>query len=54
MLIDDSVINKLEREIYNEAMNMITENTGVSFERMVELAVADSEGRIIIKEVNSL
>lgn len=54
MIINYSVVDKLAREIYNEAMKMIVENTGVSFERLVELAIADSEERITIKEVNSL
>lgn len=41
-------IEELGREVYENAMAMLENETGVSFERLIELAIADREGRIII------
>ena len=43
-------IEELGREVYENAMAILAEETGVPFERLIELAIADSEGRIIITE----
>jgi len=41
-------IEELGREVYEKAKAMLEEETGVTFERLIELAIADSEGRIVI------
>ena len=43
-------IEELGREIYENAMTMLEEETSVTFERLIELAIADSEGRVVITE----
>lgn len=43
-------IEELGREVYERAIAMLEEETGVKFERLIELAIADSEGRVVITE----
>lgn len=46
-------IEELGREVYEKAKTMLEEESGVTFERLIELAVADSEGRVVITEEGS-
>lgn len=41
-------IEKLARAVYEDAKAMLEEETGVPFERLIELAIADSEVRVVI------
>lgn len=43
-------IEELGREVCEKAKAMLEEETGVTFERLIELAIADSEGRVVISE----
>lgn len=43
-------IEELGHEVYEKALAMLEEETGVTFERLIELAIADSEGRLVITE----
>lgn len=44
MEITPSIVESLARDIYNKALGIIQEETGVTLERLCELAKADSEG----------
>lgn len=44
-------IEQIALEIKNEAVKMIEEETGVPFERLIQLAVADQEGRCVVLPV---
>lgn len=41
-------IEQFAREVKDQAIKIIEEETGVSFERLVQLACADREGRIAV------
>lgn len=41
-------IEQFAREVKDQAIKIIEEETGVSFERLVQLACADQEGRIAV------
>lgn len=41
-------IEQFAREVKDQAIKIIEEETGVSFERLVQLACADGEGRCVV------
>lgn len=41
-------IEQFAREVKDQAIKIIEEETGVSFERLVQLACADREGRCVV------
>ena len=44
-------IEEMALEIKDKAIKMIEQETGVSFERLMELAAADKEGRCVVFEI---
>lgn len=54
-MLEDNTIYKAmvqqgAKDIMDEVIQMIEDKSGVPFNRLLELAKADKEGRIIIKE----
>lgn len=43
----ENITVKTARDIYDKVMQIIIEETGVSFERIIELAKADASGEIL-------
>lgn len=41
-------VEELGHEVYEKAIAVLEEETGVTFKRLIELAIADSEGRVVI------
>lgn len=54
MLDDDTiykaVVQQGAKDIMDEVIHMIEDKSGVPFDRLLELAKADKEGRIVVKE----
>ena len=44
-------IEQFAREVKDQAIKIIEEETGVSFDRLVQLACADQEGRCVVLPV---
>lgn len=42
------IIEQIALEVKDKTFEMIEEETGVSFERLIQLAVADQEGRCVV------
>lgn len=48
MEVTQNIIESLARDIYNKTVEIIQEETGVTLDRLCELAKADSEGRCVV------
>lgn len=46
----DANIEKLARDVYRKSLEIMEEETGVCLERLLQLAKADKENRIVILE----